>query len=89
MNTLHSFLGKVTYVVGLATCASGLEDMQSSDLSGAGYPPHSTFSLMAAAASIVLIFLGLAVFGVLEVKRNADVKTLPLAVNHQEKDTHI
>jgi hypothetical protein len=89
--SLHSFLGKVTYVAGLATCASGLEDMQSSDLSGVSYGAHSTFSLMAAAGSIVLIFLGMAVFAVLEVKRSAEVMTLPQVsrVNHAEKDTDI
>jgi hypothetical protein len=79
VSSLHSFLGKVTYVAGLATCASGLEDMQSSDLSGDGYGAHSTFSLMAAAGSIVLIFLGMAVFAILEVKRSAELvmTTLP------------
>jgi hypothetical protein len=79
VSSLHSFLGKVTYVAGLATCATGLEDMQSSDLSGLGYGAHSTFSLMAAAGCIVLIFLGMAVFAVLEVKRSAELvmTTLP------------
>jgi hypothetical protein len=93
VSTLHSFLGKVTYVAGLATCATGLEDMQSSDLSGVSYGAHSTFSLMAAAGSIVLIFLGMAVFAVLEVKRSAELveTTLPKEsrVNHTEKDLDI
>lgn len=93
MSSLHSFLGKVTYVAGLATCATGLEDMQSSDLSDVSYGAHSTFSLMAAAGSIVLIFLGMAVFAVLEVKRSAELvmTTLPQVsrVNHTEKDLDI
>jgi hypothetical protein len=53
--------------------------MQSSDLSGDGYGAHSTVSLMAAAGSIVLIFLGMAVFAILQVKRSAELvmTTLP------------
>jgi hypothetical protein len=93
VSSLHSFLGKVTYVAGLATCATGLEDMQSSDLSGVSYGAHSTFSLMAAAGSIVLIFLGMAVFAVLEVKRSTELvmTTLPQVsrANPTEKDLDI
>jgi len=35
---VHQFLGKVIYVTGLATCALGLQDMQSSDLASSSSP---------------------------------------------------
>ncbi|KAF9202013.1 hypothetical protein BGZ49_007807 [Haplosporangium sp. Z 27] len=37
-NRLHRFLGKSIYVVGLATCAMGFQDMQSSDLASSTSP---------------------------------------------------
>lgn len=34
LHKYHRFLGKAVYVVGLATCALGFQDMQASDLAG-------------------------------------------------------
>jgi len=93
---IHQFLGKVIYVLGLATCAMGLQDMQSSDLAGStppmpmvgsddmnmgdnmgmimangslmnmtGYYPHSMYAQYASGCSILLLFIGIAVFGIL------------------------
>jgi len=62
LRAIHRTIGKATFVCGLATCALGLADMQSSDLAGNGYPPHSTYSLMAAGASVVLVPLGIMAF---------------------------
>jgi len=43
----HKFLGKFIYGVGLATCAMGLQDMQSSDLAGSTQPmPNMTDAQM-------------------------------------------
>ena len=63
---LHPLLGKSVFVLGLATCALGLQDMQSSDLSTDSYGTYSTFSLLASAASIVLIALNFFVFAAFE-----------------------
>jgi hypothetical protein len=42
LSKYHRFLGKAVYVVGLAVCALGLADMQSSDLAGSVPPWVST-----------------------------------------------
>jgi len=93
---IHQFLGKVIYVLGLATCAMGLQDMQSSDLAGSsspmlmvgsddmnmgdnmgmimangsmmnmtGYFPHSMYAQYSCGCTILLLFIGIAVFGIL------------------------
>jgi hypothetical protein len=62
LGEIHRNIGRATFVCGLATCALGLADMQSSDLAGNGYPPYSTYALMSAGASIVLIPLGVLAF---------------------------
>jgi len=69
----HGFFGKVVYVSTLATCAIGLNDMQSSDLGGKDgmqYPPFSANSLMSSGMALVLIFLGIAVFAVPGLKKD-------------------
>jgi len=38
LSKLHKFLGKAIYIAGLATCALGLQDMQSSDLAASTTP---------------------------------------------------
>jgi len=42
----HKFLGKVIYGAGLATCALGLQDMQSSDLASSTPPIPGTFDTL-------------------------------------------
>lgn len=69
MKRVHAFLGSAVFVCGLVACATGLEDMQSSDLATGSYPPHSSHALMVSGAAIMLIVLGLAVFGAMELKR--------------------
>jgi len=39
---IHSFLGKIVYATGLATCAMGFQDMQGSDLSSSMPPMNDT-----------------------------------------------
>jgi hypothetical protein len=75
----HRFLGNCVFGVGLAVCAMGLQDMQSSDLASStapmdmantpgmdmtmvGYFPNSLDARLASAASIVLVFIGIATF---------------------------
>jgi len=58
---LHAYVGKVVYVAVLATCAMGLQDMQSSDLGdndSMGYPPFSSMALVASGMVVVLLVLG-------------------------------
>lgn len=59
---VHSFLGKATWVAGLATCASGLQDMQGSDLASISYGPYSVDSLLAPSLALVLMLQALLVF---------------------------
>jgi hypothetical protein len=61
----HRFLGLSTFVSGLATAALGLQDMQGSDLAGQGYDPYSTYAQLAAAATVMLLVFGMAVFAAL------------------------
>ncbi|KAJ3131440.1 hypothetical protein HK100_006372 [Physocladia obscura] len=73
----HAFLGNAIYITGLAACALGLQDMQSSDLASStspadamnmagmnmsGYLPNSDLAQYAASGSIVLIFQGIATY---------------------------
>lgn len=71
----HRFLGNCIFAVGLAVCAMGLQDMQSSDLATStppmenmagmqmnGYYPDSLQARLASAGSIVLVFLGITTF---------------------------
>jgi hypothetical protein len=77
----HRYLGKVIYAVGLATCAMGLQDMQSSDLAGStapnivaeigeanmiGYLPNSTLAQYSCAGSLLLMFIGMATFATIQ-----------------------
>jgi hypothetical protein len=59
---IHKKSGKLLYVFGLICCVTGLGNMQSSDLAGDSYPPYSTESLLAPAASLVLFSLGTAYY---------------------------
>jgi len=101
LTKIHRFLGKLIYGVGLAVCALGFQDMQSSDLASStapmagdamndmpmgndmpsmmytvngslmnmtGYFPHSMYAQYASGASVILLFLGIAVFGVIHFK---------------------
>lgn len=77
----HQFLGKCTFAIGLATCASGFQDMQSSDLANnwmiemmpsmvmtgmdEGYGPYTLNAQLSSACSVMLIVLGMFVFGAL------------------------
>ena len=61
----HKFVGKFVYILGLATCALGLQDMQSSDLAASmpmmnmtSYAPSSTFAQLSSAAVLVLALVG-------------------------------
>jgi len=73
----HRFLGNCIFGVGLAVCAMGLQDMQSSDLATStppmdmasmagmemvGYYPDSLNARLASAGSIILVLLGIATF---------------------------
>jgi len=70
----HRFLGKSVYVLGLATCSMGLQDMQSSDLAGStapsdvgevamiGYLPNSNLAQYSSAGSLLLLLNGLFTF---------------------------
>ncbi|KAI8605925.1 eukaryotic cytochrome b561-domain-containing protein [Dissophora ornata] len=74
----HRFLGKSVYVVGLATCAMGFQDMQSSDLASStpmnsttmtmsmadmeGYFPDSSWAQYSSAGGLLLILSGMATF---------------------------
>jgi len=62
LRKLHSFNGKFIYGLALATAALGFQDMQGSDLAGAGYAPDSNLAQYAAAACILLILSGFATF---------------------------
>jgi len=44
--TYHRYLGKCVYAVGLATCAMGFQDMQSSDLAGSTPPGTNMTDMM-------------------------------------------
>jgi len=46
LTKVHRYLGKVIYVAGLATCALGLQDMQSSDLAGSTAPIPGFYDTM-------------------------------------------
>lgn len=73
----HRFLGNCIFAIGLAVCAMGLQDMQSSDLASStppmdmsnmadmamvGYYPNSLNARLACAASMILVFIGIATF---------------------------
>jgi len=74
----HRYLGKCIYVLGLATCAMGFQDMQSSDLASSsppmnmdmdvqimnmtGYYPDSNLAQYASACSLLLALMGMATF---------------------------
>ena len=66
---VHLFFGHAIYVLSLVTCALGLQDMQSSDLAGAGYAQDSMFAQLACAGVVMLMFLGVAVYLVPEVRQ--------------------
>ena len=66
---LHVFFGHAIYIGMLTTCALGLQDMQSSDLAGAGYAQDSMFAQLACAGVVMLMFLGVAVYLVPELKQ--------------------
>uniref|UniRef100_A0A7S4K7M4 Cytochrome b561 domain-containing protein n=1 Tax=Guillardia theta TaxID=55529 RepID=A0A7S4K7M4_GUITH len=55
----HRFFGQALYVLLIATCCMGLQDMQSSDLAGFGYGIYSSPSLLACGASLVISIYGL------------------------------
>jgi len=52
---LHRFMGKVIYVAGLATCALGLQDMQSSDLAGSTPPLPGVFDTMQMGGGMIVV----------------------------------
>ena len=71
----HRFLGRAVYVIGLATCALGLQDMQSSDLAMStpmnapmpasgmqGYLPYSDLAQYACICTLLLLLLGTSTF---------------------------
>jgi hypothetical protein len=64
----HRLLGKVVYVLGLATCALGFQNMQSSDLASTppGYAAHSVMSLLSPVTGLLLAALGATMFGIRE-----------------------
>jgi len=67
----HHFFGKFIYVLSLATCAMGLQNMQSSDLAAgmigdAGYTPYSTLAQLSSGLALLLAFLGVSVFAVFQ-----------------------
>lgn len=74
----HQYLGCCVFVSGLATCALGLQDMQSSDLAGSamlmdgscmsmpGYAPHSMLAMLASAAALMLIVVGMSTFAAMK-----------------------
>jgi len=100
----HKFFGKIIYVTGLATCALGLQNMQSSDLASStpvipgivdtlsmggqqvvvlpgnitvnvtGYYPDSPEAQYSCACTILLLFLGIASFAVLEFGKDESKK---------------
>jgi len=86
----HHFLGHCTYAFGLATCALGFQDMQSSDLAtstppGAmnmtmstmeGYLPDSTFSQLSGAGTVLLATLGMSTFAALNFIPRPVIKSL-------------
>jgi len=51
---VHRYLGKVIYVAGLATCALGLQDMQSSDLASSTPPMPGMQDNMAMGSEMVM-----------------------------------
>ena len=55
----HRFFGQALYVLLIATCCMGFQDMQSSDLAGFGYGIYSSPSLLACGASLVISIYGL------------------------------
>jgi len=74
----HGFLGKCIYALGLAVCAMGLQDMQSSDLASstapylvtdpaemAGYLPNSKLAQYASGGCLLLLLSGMATFATL------------------------
>lgn len=95
---VHQFMGHCLFALALATCATGFQDMQSSDLAASyaggmmgpnatmtmyqgddvapdGYSYKSVNSQLAAAASVMLIALGVSTF--------AAVRFLPLVPINQ------
>jgi len=109
VSKVHKFCGKIIFVTGLATCALGFQDMQSSDLASStpvipgiistlsmngqsvvvlagnitmnvtGYFPNSLEAQYSCACTILLLFLGIATFAVLEFGKD----------EHAEKSTEL
>jgi len=92
LKQIHGYLGRVIYVAGLATCALGLQDMQSSDLASStppmsgvsgddtmgmsvttgnltGYYPNSPEAQYSSAATLLLLFTGMATFATMAVNK--------------------
>jgi len=70
---IHHFIGHVMFAVGLASCATGFQSMQSSDLASMPDMTDSVDSRLASAGSILLLALGIATFAALKflpVKKN-------------------
>ena len=75
LHGVHTFVGRAVFLLGLAVCALGFQDMQSSDLAGSappglnvtyepfmGYLPGSTNAQESNAAVLLLAAGGVAVF---------------------------
>jgi len=52
---IHKYLGKVIYVTGLATCALGLQDMQSSDLASSTPPMPGIYDTLSMGGQTVIV----------------------------------
>jgi hypothetical protein len=97
---IHRFLGKVVFVIGLATCAMGFQDMQSSDLSSStspgmnmsgmnmsGYFPDSVLAQSANACIYLIVFFGIFIFAIFQFSE--DIKTEPVAKELDQSNTSI
>jgi len=65
-HSFHVYLGRAIYVGGLIAVATGLEDMQATSVYLGVLSPFTTASLVSAAAGLMLVVLGIAVFAVYE-----------------------